>query len=803
VWVAASQAGMVVDPARQRRCGHLGWLPLDAAGLAAKQAVRQYTRAGLQPPQAVRQEWRRAVRRARKRKQEHVYQQTLQSLRDRPKAFWQNYAPPRESTHAVMSAQQWAAFYRSKFATMPPTHPPGPVPDLPSTPDHPLVAPFSEDDLLLAFKKLKTGTAPGVDGIPIAFLTRTALRDSGGQQRHVLAQPLLGVLNLVVSQADMPNVWKHKMLVPVYKRGGRDDPANYRPIAVSTSLYRLFVCMLGARLIDFVENEQCLQQFQFGFRPNLSTHHAHLMVSTCCDVARANRTPLVILKLDIKGAYDTVLRHKLWHEMVALGLPTGLVALVAELYRSAQYVVRANGTHSLPFDSVIGLMQGCALSPVLYNLYCARAYGRVQQAVESLGIPVQHVVNVHGIYADDVAAFLRGFQAIPIYLAAFVAAFASLNQHLCIPKCGALPVGTVSRGEVQEGHLLHSVRVVFSMVLLGVLYTCAGTAYQSLQDRRHKAASKNGLVFHRLQRIGCQRDARIAGMLTRMDVLPTLLYGACIWGAPTLGTPRAAMEHPMQAVLSVIPRTAMQLPASTGHWIVCLLSGVLPVQYHIARCFIRFWNRLCDGDGGTMVTDACVDAQLDLMRRRKPCWLKSWVRAFDKLLPDSHIADTLVLGLALDEQSILDSLEHQYTSVLQRCGDHRVVACPNRRTSFVFGVVNSNLGRVPDFDCWRLPMALRRPWWQFASAQAPLPVHALRQRRVPYGARLCTKCGSGVVGDETHAILHCPATQSIRSAYSPALSFRAGMTLDTFLDVNRKVVDLPYFVVDILGVFSA
>ena len=95
------------------------------------------------------------------------------------------------------------------------------------------------------------------------------------------------------------------------------------------------------------------------------------------------------------------------------------------------------------------------------------------------------------------------------------------------------------------------------------------------------------------------------------------------------------------------------------------------------------------------------------------------------------------------------------------------------------------------------------PWWQFASAQAALPVHALRRRRVPFGARLCVKCGSGEVGDEEHALLTRPATQSVRSGYSAALSFRGDMSLATFLDVNRHVVDLPYFVVDILNVFSS
>ncbi len=57
----------------------------------------------------------------------------------------------------------------------------------------------------------------------------------------------------------------------------------------------------------------------------------------------------------------TLVRPKLWHELVALGIPTGFVAVLHELYREAPYVVHANGVFSKPFNSVVGLVQGWVL----------------------------------------------------------------------------------------------------------------------------------------------------------------------------------------------------------------------------------------------------------------------------------------------------------------------------------------------------------------------------------------------------------------------------------------------------------
>ena len=250
----------------------------------------------------------------------------------------------------------------------------------------------------------------------------------------MLGPTLLDLLNLVLSRNCMPAAWKPKLLMPMYKRGGRHLASNYRPIAVSTIYYRLFVRIMGERLTGFVEGSAgCLQPYQFGFRPGLSTHHAHLVVATCCDIARVKNQPGVIMKLDIAGAYDTVLRPRLWQELLALGIPTGFVAVLRELYRGAPYVVNANGVFSRPFNNVVGLMQGCALSPALYNLYCTRAYGRVHDKMVGHGLEIRPDTKcVQSNYADDTLPLLNKFEAIPAYVDAFQREFEDLNQLCCL-----------------------------------------------------------------------------------------------------------------------------------------------------------------------------------------------------------------------------------------------------------------------------------------------------------------------------------------------------------------------------------
>ena len=242
-------------------------------------------------------------------------------------------------------------------------------------------------------------------------------------------------------------------------------------------------------------------------------------------------------------------------------------------------------------------------------------------------------------------------------------------------------------------------------------------------------------------------------------------------------------------------KATMHLPACVGHWIVTLLSGLMPIQYYIVQRFITFWNSICDG--GTAATAECVRAQCEMLRSSHDCWLKRWSVALDTLLPYNGIHDKLVQGQPLDESTILQLLENEYARQLLSLGDPLDDSCDNRRTAFVYRMIHGQLGQQPPFLKWRLPAPVRRVWLQFCSASAAVPVHTLRVRNVPFADRLCSMCSEGVVGDEQHVLLHCPATEPARLLHADKLNFESS-SLQTFIATNFRVSALAYFVADVL-----
>ena len=107
-----------------------------------------------------------------------------------------------------------------------------------------------------------------------------------------------------------------------------------------------------------------------------------------------------------------------------------------------------------------------------------------------------------------------------------------------------------------------------------------------------KAHGKAILHLSRLKAMGCHHDPKISKIMLETDVRATLLFGSVTWGPYGLKTD--PMDHIMQTPYSILPRRAHQLPHGTAHWIVSMLSGLLPIQHWILRNFCRMWNKLLE-----------------------------------------------------------------------------------------------------------------------------------------------------------------------------------------------------------------
>ena len=65
-------------------------------------------------------------------------------------------------------------------------------------------------------------------------------------------------------------------VVSIFKKGETDTAANYRPISLLSSLYRVYVILIRERIQSHID--KLVTDIQFSFRPAKSTAHAIFIV---------------------------------------------------------------------------------------------------------------------------------------------------------------------------------------------------------------------------------------------------------------------------------------------------------------------------------------------------------------------------------------------------------------------------------------------------------------------------------------------------------------------------------------------
>ena len=106
--------------------------------------------------------------------------------------------------------------------------------------------PFSRSELLASISALKSNKAVSFDMISNEMLKSSKL---------TITNQLLSLFNSILSTSVYPSAWKKCILTPLHKSEDLSNPNNFRGIAVSSCLKKLFNKVLNTRL----ENK-CLKE---------------------------------------------------------------------------------------------------------------------------------------------------------------------------------------------------------------------------------------------------------------------------------------------------------------------------------------------------------------------------------------------------------------------------------------------------------------------------------------------------------------------------------------------------------------
>ena len=215
---------------------------------------------------------------------------------------------------------------------------------------------ISRREVRRALSKMKKGKAVGPDGIPVEVWR--CLGEEG-------IDILWDLFNKIYQQEKIPDAWRNSLLVPIYKdKGDIQDCANYRGIKLMAHTMKIYERIIEARLRD----ETSISNEQFGFMPGKGTTDAIFILRQVMEKHREKGKELHLVFIDLEKAYDRVPRQEVWRCMREKGVSEKYVRIVNDMYREATTQVRSSVGTTEKFEVKVGLHQGSALSPYIFDM---------------------------------------------------------------------------------------------------------------------------------------------------------------------------------------------------------------------------------------------------------------------------------------------------------------------------------------------------------------------------------------------------------------------------------------------------
>ena len=199
--------------------------------------------------------------------------------------------------------------------------------------------PFQEEEIEFAIKQLQNEKAEGVDRIP-----QEALKNATPKFVSLLNK----LFNKVKVTGNAPDCWKTGRVVILLKSRPKEELGNYRPLTVIVAIAGLFSRVLNQRLTRVVERENFLGEVQQGFRKSRSGSDNSFVLNTILWKAGAMRKKAHLAFVDLKKAYDTVLRQKLWASLRKRGIKGSFLSCLQSLYSGDRFVTQVNGEWTSP-----------------------------------------------------------------------------------------------------------------------------------------------------------------------------------------------------------------------------------------------------------------------------------------------------------------------------------------------------------------------------------------------------------------------------------------------------------------------
>ena len=626
---------------------------------------------------------------------------------------------------------------------------------------------ITSSELLYSLKLLKGGKATGLDGISNEMLKHC---------NNDMIQVILKLFNVILQTSFYPQEWSKGRISTIFKSGDKYVCDNYRGITITSCLGKLFATVLNQRLLKYSIDKKLIPENQIGFMPQARTSD-HVFVLKCAiEKYLRKKKQLFACFIDFRKAFDSVSHDALFLKLQQVGIGGLFHRVIKQMYQSTELCVRTPNGLTPFFKSNIGVRQGCALSPLLFNIFLSDLPAWLDSG-DNKPICLFSKKISHLLYADDLVLLSETEEGLQKYLDSLNGYCLKWSLSINVHKSKVMVFSKSKKNTTYDFKVGNqSIETVQNYKYLGIIFSSDGS-FQQAKIHLEKKASRALFGMHSYIN---GYDLPIPTCLDLFDRLikPIACYGVEVWFPSCLN-----LQSVFKGKSSIFDK-CLDFPGSKLHMKFCkrLLKvheksvnfavlgelGHIPPIISILTQLVNFWIHILHSPTDSILYDAYICSyniyyesskyssynnkwfQLIHYLARSFPYLQSFWENHDSTLLNQRTVSRILNNFKFD---LINAFESFWIDEISRMSSEN----PGGRLH-IFSNIKSIFETERYLTDIKNPLH-RRIYSQFRISAHKLGIETGRYLKIPREKRLCMFC-KNVYGDfidnELHFLLHCP-----------------------------------------------
>ena len=210
--------------------------------------------------------------------------------------------------------------------------------------------------------------------------------------------------NRILKEGKIPSEWRGAIVVPIFKKGDRENLANYRGISLLNTGYKIFAKIITKKLEEKLDGK--ILECQNGFRKGRSCIDAAFATKLIIEKRREFNLETHICFIDYEKAYDRINRGKLIEILEEHDIPRKILRIIQDIYTNNNIRVKTGEKLSSIETINTGVRQGCPMSCILFNVYINEVIEKWLEVNRGGGIALSQTTTLETLlFADDQVIF--------------------------------------------------------------------------------------------------------------------------------------------------------------------------------------------------------------------------------------------------------------------------------------------------------------------------------------------------------------------------------------------------------------